>query len=575
MLHKISYLAFFILILLIPSSVHAATYYISPNGNDTSNSGTLESSPYKTFSKVWSKIDRGDTLILLDGTYTESTTGLLQVILPADDGRKVYIKAKNIGGAVIDGEYKNDPVVSFAFWQGGKNIDVEGIVAKNAGSDVNDTSAVWKFDTGRDTNANITLRKVSGYNADRDTNSAIFTFYQSSGITLEDCIAGGTGRKSILIYQSNNNVVRRCFVRWLRWDGAKWCGGLSWPSGSGVEVYYGNNNIIENTIGYGNVSYYHFAIKGYDIADKNQADNNQLLGDVSIYAGKYGDGTPVNWNNIKPSTTQCSSSNMTGYSVMNPIQTVGMSGDISYVSNTLIQDFVAYKAGGVFISGDYYGAGWENNKMNRVTVYGNGDLINSTKPDIVKRDYDKWGFTNSMINRIDMGNGQISNMKNGKATIQYRYVNGVLQDGTNGTVAQNLWPWPMEDQIRTQLQKHLAPEFGTDNKDLAEFSVTKRVCVDVLKGDTNIAASTECNEGSIPPTSVPTTTLSPTSRVIYRQPCTLTGDTNTCDAKVDVLDYTYISTKFGTTDTKADVKPDGKIDVLDYTVVSNNFGRKL
>ena len=134
----------------------------------------------------------------------------------------------------------------------------------------------------------------------------------------------------------------------------------------------------------------------------------------------------------------------------------------------------------------------------------------------------------------------------------------------------------MENEIKKQLQIHLAPEFGGDNKDLSDFSVTNRVCVNVLKNDPNVAAATDCKEGSIPPTDVPTVPVSPSpTNITFAKPCQLTGDTNTCDGKVDILDYSYVSTKFGISDPKADVKPDGKIDILDYTVISTNFGKRL
>src|SRR5262249_57211154 len=35
----------------------------------------------------------------------------------------------------------------------------------------------------------------------------------------------------------------------------------------------------------------------------------------------------------------------------------------------------------------------------------------------------------------------------------YRYINGVLQDGTGGTTATPLWPWPMDARIRSALSK--------------------------------------------------------------------------------------------------------------------------
>ncbi len=76
----------------------------------------------------------------------------------------------------------------------------------------------------------------------------------------------------------------------------------------------------------------------------------------------------------------------------------------------------------------------------------------------------------------------------------------------------------------------------------------------------------------LPPT--PTNSPTPTSTPLSR-PCPLIGDTNLCDNVVNALDFTYLSSKFGTNDPKADLKQDGVINVLDYSILSANFGKTL
>ncbi len=91
-------------------SALAATYYISPNGSD-GNNGTSTGSAWKTFEQAWDVLQPGDTLLLLDGTYTESTTGLVQPnIRNGEPGKPITIKALNDGKAVIDGEGEYIPV---------------------------------------------------------------------------------------------------------------------------------------------------------------------------------------------------------------------------------------------------------------------------------------------------------------------------------------------------------------------------------------------------------------------------------------------------------------------------------
>jgi len=85
------------------------------------------------------------------------------------------------------------------------------------------------------------------------------------------------------------------------------------------------------------------------------------------------------------------------------------------------------------------------------------------------------------------------------------------------------------------------------------------------------------NAGISSPTPIPTNTTAPptpTSTPLSR-PCPLLGDTNFCDGVVNTLDFTYLSSKFGTNDPKADLKQDGIINVLDYSILSSNFGNSL
>jgi hypothetical protein len=52
----------------------------------------------------------------------------------------------------------------------------------------------------------------------------------------------------------------------------------------------------------------------------------------------------------------------------------------------------------------------------------------------------------------------------------------------------------------------------------------------------------------------------------------LGGDMNG-DNRVDILDVSYIGSRFGTADARADVNGDGTVDILDLSVVGANFGR--
>jgi hypothetical protein len=51
----------------------AAEYFVDPNGNDTTGSGTI-SAPYKTITKAYSVVSAGDTIYIRGGTHIYSTT---------------------------------------------------------------------------------------------------------------------------------------------------------------------------------------------------------------------------------------------------------------------------------------------------------------------------------------------------------------------------------------------------------------------------------------------------------------------------------------------------------------------
>src|SRR5215207_4348944 len=89
------------------ASAVTTTYYISPQGDD-GNNGTSASTSWKTFAHAWNALQPGDTLLLLYGTYTESTTGLVPPnVRNGAPGKPTTIKALNDGKAVIDGEGQN------------------------------------------------------------------------------------------------------------------------------------------------------------------------------------------------------------------------------------------------------------------------------------------------------------------------------------------------------------------------------------------------------------------------------------------------------------------------------------
>ena len=56
-------------------------------------------------------------------------------------------------------------------------------------------------------------------------------------------------------------------------------------------------------------------------------------------------------------------------------------------------------------------------------------------------------ITNSRIDMIKPTGASIT----GEVILKNRYIDGVLKDGSDGTPAQPLWPWPMEQRIQDEM----------------------------------------------------------------------------------------------------------------------------
>ena len=122
-----------VFVVLLPLELAAATYYVSPTGND-GNSGTA-SQPWRTIQKAAATVQAGDTVIIKDGVYG----GGISVAQPGSATAPIVFRAEG-QGAIIDGSggkrdaffidgYALNPV----YWQGGDMyLTVQGLTIKNA-----------------------------------------------------------------------------------------------------------------------------------------------------------------------------------------------------------------------------------------------------------------------------------------------------------------------------------------------------------------------------------------------------------------------------------------------------------
>ena len=93
--------ALFVLALLVAGPVCAATYYVSPSGNNA-NTGTSTSAPFRTIQYAMDRVVAGDTVVLRGGTYREQVESIRggtldkPVYLVAHPGEIPVIKGSDI-----------------------------------------------------------------------------------------------------------------------------------------------------------------------------------------------------------------------------------------------------------------------------------------------------------------------------------------------------------------------------------------------------------------------------------------------------------------------------------------------
>ncbi|MCC6750300.1 MAG: hypothetical protein IT371_21730 [Deltaproteobacteria bacterium] len=496
------------------------TYYVSPSGKDT-NSGTSAAAPFATFNRAWQALNPGDLLLLMDGTYTQTLAPNVRdgqpnpaitqqdyVKYPLDHPERtkfyITIRAEHDGKALIDGQGQRPTVVLGSYTQGfkGSYYVIEGLVAKNASNpkDQDDLGHVYTIKS-----RNVILRRCSGYNAFTDRNDHVFlvdagccdakstkcpdptmfcTTSNPTNVLLEDCVGAGSGRKMFVAYASYVNVVfRRLFAAWIDWRGGA-CGSndcaAHWPWGDGIEVYNWQqpdlpdgwrNSVVENCIVFGRLAKWGFSLS----PNPTETYDNHFYGDIALRVGVDWDGSIMSWPCPSPNNgLPCPKWDQ--WQSMRAGFSIGAHGG-SLVKDTVLQDLFAWGNAGVGIGTGPFGAGSANNALVRGTFLNNGlapNLLASEKG----KDVSPVAPLGSLTSATDVHTGASPSAS--RARLSYRYVNGRYQDGTNGTPAQRLWPWPMEERIRQEFATHLGK---------AGFSVTSTVCEQVLKPN---GAASQC-----------------------------------------------------------------------------------
>ena len=447
-IHLILFLSVFLL--LLANTARATNYYASPNGS-SSNTGLSQSSPIR-IADFWTKAKPGDTLFLMNGTYTGNSS-MIHPTISGTAGSPITIKALNDGKAIIDGEYGLKPLY---VGEGKKYLNFEGFVTQRSSWHV-----VYLYKA-----SNIVLRRISAYNADTNSNSHCFSIEESSQILVEDCAASGSGRNCFLVYRSDHVTLRRCWGKWMEhtYGGPRdWC-----------QIYGSSYCTIENCIGLMNKESTEYNVECVlSVAGSvnwGPANNNRVYGcffaDCPANPTYGGAGIVVSDNDYQQSNNYIENCVVINNEAINyltsnddnaqfkHITSVGLGIDTAfyvgqrnenYTTNVILKN-------SVFINGERYGLRQTQtstfmHSYNDIFNFASGYYSGTTEgegeihkdPGFNTAKYGKGAYLMHAPNLLTDGE---NNSPMG-AEVLYRYVDGVLTD-------EPLWPWPMEERIKAE-----------------------------------------------------------------------------------------------------------------------------
>jgi hypothetical protein len=191
-----------------PAQIDGCRYIAPPPLGDDAQPGTREQ-PWATFAFAIGELAAGDSLVLLDGEYTQATTGLPLVDCSAGAAPNgigpdmpLSMRAENERAAYL----RADPgthalrVVGCSWWNftglAGRGDDGEGV------------SSVASIASSQ----NIRARRLLFSHANRWANSTVYSISESSDVVLEESEAYFFHRHGIQLYQSSDVTIRRCYV---------------------------------------------------------------------------------------------------------------------------------------------------------------------------------------------------------------------------------------------------------------------------------------------------------------------------------------------------------------------------
>jgi hypothetical protein len=463
----------FMMIIFLGSPAFATTYYLSPSGNNSYSSSQAQSqaTPWKTFAKAFGAMSGSDTLVLLDGTYSDATgTGYMSYTsgyggdMPSGTSvsNMTTVRALNEGSVIVS---------SGSAGTGGEALFMGRSAQKLSYAKV---QGIKFIGGGGLYNTSHCYVKNCGFWGVAQTGGAVFGIGTNDGSwgntynLIEDCWIWGRDRIIAGNYIGDYNIWRRVVIRG---DGCSSdnCGGSGNPN-VGFTVYNSvgcsiQNMIIIDRVLDGGTPYADFATAQH--SPGSSLGPNEWLGCISMHSpdcASYFEADSANNNThtvrnfltihgyyeslyLAANASDILVENVSSFNTSN-----GSGLAISSISTGTVRNIVAYNCA-------EYGTS-SSIKPFYIDTYGNGlGAYSQTTPTVgVKTTNPLADGTPASIKypvRIELGSALKGTGYNGTdygANIVYKYgIDGTFygDSGYNALSSNALWPWLNEDRIKS------------------------------------------------------------------------------------------------------------------------------
>lgn len=268
-----------------PPVPSARRLYISPKGDDGAV-GTIRTRPLRSFERALRRLEPGDTLVLLDGTYTRETTGLPRIDCGAGGNarsgtaeRPITIRAEHERRAFLssDGQAAGLEMTNCAWWR------IEGLRAASTDDPTGDQGGGFPFRVNHVTN--VVLRRLLASHNNRAHNTHLYGIENSHNVLVEECEGYFFHRHAFSVWRSSNVTLRRCYANSMQSSPQGCCSEID-NRHFGDEAFslYGTSySTVENSISENQANGFQIhGIANPDDPSGSGGRHNQVLGCVSL-----------------------------------------------------------------------------------------------------------------------------------------------------------------------------------------------------------------------------------------------------------------------------------------------------